>query len=251
MKIRIEGWSDIGRVREKNQDRIFFDQKGQLALAVVADGMGGHEDGEFASAVVCELVREWWETISQQCAERKFQVKIAELQNVLQKANQRIKNGTAEDSLCGSTAIILFIHGRSYVLVSVGDSRCYRLQWEISGVQMCQLSVDDVWEQQEEIQKRYSPEEIKRHPNYGKLIRAVGAERTLECRVKTGIIARNTVFVLCSDGIYQYCENSILKSTLENILHREDIKESLESVRIRVYQNGAPDNLSVIAVHIF
>lgn len=250
MIIRTEGWSDIGLERKNNQDRIFFAEKEQMALAVVADGMGGHEDGAFASAVICELFREWWELTSCQNTEGKFQAEIEEMKAILEKANRRIKNGTADDTLCGSTAVVLLIDNGRFALLSVGDSRCYRLQ-KIAGAQLRQLSVDDVWEKQKGIRRRYSRQEIRTHEDYGKLIRAIGVEYTLECRVRTGRVLKKTVFVLCSDGVYQYCEKAMIKTTLNNILCGEDIKENLEKIRRKVYQNGAPDNLSMIAVHVF
>lgn len=250
MAIRLEGWSDIGLGCKNNQDRFFGAEKEQMALAVVADGMGGHEDGAFASAVICELFREWWESIPCQNTGKKFQTEVKELRGVLEKANRRIKNGTAEDTLCGSTAVVLLIDNRDFALLSVGDSRCYRLKKVISA-HLHQLSIDDVWERQKEIQRRYSPKKIKGHADYGKLIRAVGVKYMLEYRVKTGKIMKNTVFALCSDGVYRYCEKTILKKALYNILCGEDIKENLEKVRMRVYQKEAPDNLSMIAVHIF
>lgn len=81
------------------------------------------------------------------------------------------------------------------------------------------MTIDDVWEN--ESKQRELPEEVlRKQPEYGKLIRAVGAGPELSCSIRTGLLEGRTLFLLCSDGIYKYVEDSLLKKQLGNSIEK-------------------------------
>lgn len=251
MIIEIDGFCEKGLQREDNQDCVFAAFREEGAVAVVADGMGGHADGGKASAIVCRCVREWWDDLADFRLKNEAEALACELEMVLGQANQEIRLMAGEGVCCGSTAAALLLTPKNWALLSVGDTRCYRA-WVrfLRGMEIHPLAPDDVWEEQENVRRHLTRREIERHPDFGKLVRAVGTENTFSCHFAHGSIHPGTAFFLCSDGIYKYCEKKVLKRAFRRITMGENIKEGLEMVRTAVYENGAPDNLSLIAVRI-
>ncbi len=241
---------DIGLEREVNQDNVFCGADGESILAAVADGMGGHEHGERASGTICEMLRIWWRAYRETPVKPSFSESLQELENVIQRSNARIRASMPDTAICGSTLTLLWIAKERWALLSIGDSRCYLESETFWGKRLRQLSTDDVWENQEEVKKGYTRTEIMRHPNYGSLTKAVGAEDVFSCEKKEGRLKGTSVFLLCSDGVYRYCSGKMLKQALGDILKGRNMKECLEKIRQEAYRNGAPDNLSAAAVYV-
>jgi len=248
MRIRLEGFCETGLGRDQNQDRIFAAENNGCALAVVADGMGGHENGAFASTIICDMLRGWWEKCQNKGMSAGFTEDIAELRNILGRSNQIIHE-ESKGHICGSTAVVLLIRDGQWAVLSIGDSRCYQLKRGFPYTRLIQITEDDVWEKQREVRFQYSKRQIKNHPNYGKLVRAVGVENSLDCHVKTGRIASGMVFGLCSDGVYRYCLVEMLRQAFLEISKGGVMRQSMESIRQVIFRHGAPDNLSMVVVH--
>lgn len=251
MIVEIDGFCEKGLQREDNQDCVFAAFREEGAVAVVADGMGGHADGGKASAIVCRCVREWWDDRADFRLKNEAEALACELEMVLGQANQEIRLMAGEGVCCGSTAAALLLTPKNWALLSVGDTRCYRARARfLRGMEIRPLAPDDVWEEQENVRRHLTRREIEKHPDFGKLVRAVGTETALSCHMIQGIIQPAMGFFLCSDGVYRYCEKKVMKRAFERIVKEANIKEELERVRTAVYGNGAPDNLSLIAVRV-
>ncbi len=249
MIIEIDGFCEKGLYREDNQDCIYAARREDGAIAVVADGMGGHAEGGKASALVCSCIQEWWEALSDNSMSKDFEELVYDLESVIKRANQDIQK-LAGNAICGTTVAALLLTGKQWVLISVGDSRSYQARRGLWGINIRQLAPDDVWEQQGEIKRRLTKKERENHPDYGKLIRAVGAEKILSCHVVKGSIRSGMAFFLCSDGIYRYCAELVMKRAFAQIIGGKEIKETIEQLKKAVYEYGAPDNLSLIAVRV-
>lgn len=250
MNIQTCSFCDIGLEREINQDCIFCGADGSHILAAVADGMGGHENGEAASGIICENLKEWWRKYRSAESHLSFPETVQALENVIEGCNARIFGSVPENVISGSTIVLLWIDGERWALLSAGDSRCYLMKRGIFREQLRRLSVDDVWENQKEIKRRYSFMERKAHPNYGSLTKAVGADIHISCQKREGRLKSKSVFLLCSDGVYRYCEETTLKRALKDMTAGKNMKLCLDSICQSVYQKGAPDNISAIAVSV-
>ena len=170
MQIKFDGISEIGLERQMNQDAIGMFQKGDMILLVLADGMGGHEQGECASAAIVEAMEQWQDTFQEENYQKKFGRMLNELVKTVQNVNQYIFETYNQNQITGATLLVLFIYKEEYAVLSIGDSRVYLKE----GFRFQMITEDDVWENQPEISCHYTKEEINQHPNKGKLMHACG-----------------------------------------------------------------------------
>lgn len=245
MDIIHAGICDVGKKRKMNQDSILMlaDKERRIYLYIVADGMGGHTDGEVASKAVVEGMKDWWATLNPAVYGDDFSRILLSLQNKLQEINSHIFRKYAGKALCGSTCVCLFAYRNRYAIVSVGDSRIYRKR----GFRVKQMTTDDVWENQRQIQETLSLQERKEHTNYGKLVSAVGVSEQLYLTVETDCIEKGDTFLLCSDGLYKYCNETKMLQSIRRAT-RKNLEEKVQKLKEMVYQEGAFDNISIILV---
>ena len=245
MKIEYCGISDKGRRREINQDAVLMKAHKDKALFVVADGMGGHSHGEVASAVIVEEMEKWWEDFTRNEQKEDFREAFSSLRQRLELINRIIYERYNGPQVCGSTLAALFFYGVNYGIFSSGDSRIYCR----NGHKLKQLTTDDVWENQPQA-GLYPEKERKEHPDYGKLICAIGVSPDAAIKGMTDTLKDNDCFLLCSDGLYKMCSEEDMKRTLKDYRNNKDGKQLLAQLLKKVYENGAVDNVSIILVRV-
>lgn len=245
MKIEVSGISDIGGKRSQNQDAIlvYEDKAKEFGLFIVADGMGGYAHGERASAEIASGMREWAVRAPEEILSGPALGALEAARDRLAEINRFIWEAWNQGSTCGSTCVLLLTLRDTYGALSVGDSRIYRSR----GFQCGPITRDDVWENQEKVRAAYTPEEIRRNPNYGKLLSAVGGGKTLSCALQTEELRKGDVFALCSDGVYKMCEEKFLLKKIR-AARRRDMDEVRDEILGEVYRSGAKDNASLILV---
>jgi len=249
MRIEYCGVCDKGAVRELNQDAIFMDVRGDMALFAVADGMGGHMYGEAASGIIVAELRQWWErglAVPPKAGNPEdFDRIVCSLREQITHANRVIyeqyNRGT---DICGSTLVVLLIRGSNYCILSCGDSRVYSLKGRHWG----QMTVDDVWQNQPDIMASYEPWQLRGHAYYGKLVRAVGVSENAKLREQINGLEGGGRFLLCSDGLYKMCREKEIKRILRRYKGNRNGDKLLKQMMRRVYADGAKDNISVILV---
>jgi len=232
---------EIGSIRDVNQDSIATFSNRNTGLFVVADGMGGHQDGEKASQHIVERLTAWWRDFSEENYGKDFRKMIDSLQNTLDSANKAIFEAYGQNGVCGSTVVILFIYKNAYGMLNVGDSRGFICQ----GRKVKQLTYDDVWENQPGI--TLEEKNDRNHPNRGKLISAVGTKPNIICHLTTDELKKGTKFLICSDGLYRFCSEKDMFKYLKKAKSTTVMAMS-EKLKHIVYKNGAKDNLSIILV---
>ena len=245
MGVEVSSISDIGLKRQVNQDSILVYQKASqnFYLFTVADGMGGYADGEKASSAITSGLREWLNTMLESGLFPGPTAFFTGLGEKMTQISDSIHRTLNQNQLCGSTCVTLFFHEDMYGILSVGDSRIYRAQtWKNE-----LLTKDDVWENQPEVQKQFSPQERRRHSNYGKLTLAVGTAEKLSYSMSSGRLKEGDVFALCSDGVYKMCSDAFFAKMLRKA-RRHNLDEVRDEVKKEVYRCGAQDNLSLILV---
>lgn len=278
MKIVYQGISETGSRRMINQDRIGMFAVEDAALFAVADGMGGHIAGERASNEIIFGLKDWWDIhFCREAKSRKeeeldqtFQLEgtgtekmettqtvgeddpcefssyVTSLNSCLQKINQKIYQIYNGREICGSTVILLFLYKGDYAILWAGDSRIY----EKSQFSFSQLSIDDTWSEMAKRTKALSIDAINVHPNRDKLLNAVGTFARLEVAVAKGRLKRHQMFFLCSDGIYKSISPKLLKRQIGHMYCRRRKGFDFTELRKLVYEAGASDNLSAIAVSV-
>lgn len=247
MRIDYNGFSEQGNRGGVNQDAIGMFASNDRGLFLVSDGMGGHTEGERASREIREACRNWWEQhIHDQ--RQSFTESIEQLKTILALANRKILEGTEAGKICGATVVMLFVQGVDYALIWCGDSRCYMLKKGIFRSDFTQLTIDDTWENEPDAVAGLSEDEIRRHPNHGKLVRAVGVRNDFTCHTYTNRLEKNVLLTLCSDGIYKYTGKGVLEDAMKTAVKGSSLQAGMKILRTAVYNNGAPDNMSCILV---
>lgn len=228
--------TDTGKVRARNEDA--FLALPEQGLWVVADGMGGHQNGALASRLIVEQLAEL-------PAGGGLQQRLAELRKRLHGLNRRLGQEltvTAErpDTLIGSTVVALLIEGQRGVCVWAGDSRCYL--WR--GSRLYQLSRDHSLLQQLIDEQQLSPEQAARHPAAHALTRAIGASEELKLEILELDILPGDAFLLCSDGLYQ----GLSADQLGAALNLPSPQLALNRLFQQALDGPARDNLSAVII---
>lgn len=242
MNLEYSGISDIGKIRKVNQDSYGIYQRDDVGLFVVADGMGGYTNGEKASQMVVAQLSNWWNSFSPALFGYKFDKMLTAIEQVIEYANKIIYTQYNQNEVCGTTVTVLFIYKNLYSVIYAGDSRCYIYE----GKKWGQLTVDEIWENQSHISN--SERRMKAHPNRGKLVNAIGIKEQAQCRIVTGVISCNAVFILCSDGLYKFCQERFLKDCMKKCKDKRALEKELVYMIDRVYKNGADDNITIVVV---
>ncbi len=226
---------DVGMKRQINQDNVLSLQSDTKSLFIVADGMGGHFAGEKASRAICDCYQSWWNSTFR--LDMTIDRYAEELVRILTECNWNIKSMTPQGTISGSTIVLLWIFHDRYIVLNVGDSRCYLLTDRmLAGTKVTQLTRDDI----------VLPGPSVRRENIGKLTRAVGAMDNCQCSVITGSFEIPAMFVLCSDGVYKYCSKAALRKLLVSAFEGESLRNVTARLSQSVIEGGAGDNYSFI-----
>lgn len=219
----------VGLRREHNEDTYYGDA--QLGLWLVADGMGGHEFGEVASA----LARD---TIVARIREG------ASLADAIRAADQEIirQSRRRSDSLpMGTTVVAARLDGARFEIAWVGDSRIYL--WD---GQLHQLSQDHSYVQELIDQGAITPEQARSHPHRNVITQALGVTdpQALKVEVLQGELRADMQLLLCSDGLTE----EVSDAQIATILAKADIsaQECVDQLVLAALDGGGSDNITVM-----
>lgn len=223
----------VGKVRTLNEDR--FIARADLGLWAVADGMGGHDAGDRASAGVVEALGSIGIAVSAADLLARFEDRIIAVNAELRAAarDHRVE-------VIGSTVAAVLAHGAHFACVWSGDSRVYRLR---TG-SLEQISRDHT-EVQDLVDKGLlAADEARTWPRRNVITRAIGAadEADLECR--QGTLMSGDVFVICSDGLTGHVEDREIARMAAH-LGPQGACDELVALTL---QRGATDNVTVVVV---
>lgn len=219
--------------RPSNQDATIDVHIGEMHLVAVADGMGGHQSGEVASAMAVDV-------LSREIASGRS------LREAAVAANVAIHESAASNPLragMGTTLVALLRRGSIYEIANVGDSRAYRI--ERSGIR--RITQDHSFAAEAARANVMSPEEIARSPWRNALTRSLGTERDVEVDIfgPFSLDDGPHVVLLCSDGIYRSVTDDGIRQL---VLSFDDVGVAAEVLTTRALQNGSDDNMSVAVV---
>jgi PPM family protein phosphatase len=242
MKIESFALSDIGRVRQENQDSSgYFPSRN---LFVVADGMGGHKGGKQASELAVA-------TVEERCAPAQSDAdpaeEISRLVEAVRDANRRILARAAQDSnlsRMGTTLVALLLDGTGQgTVVHVGDSRAYRLRNE----QLELLTTDHTVVSDLLRNHDISEAEASVHPYRHVLTRALGAAGEVSPDVQQLDVRSGDLYLLCSDGVSGMLSVTEIKEIL--VANRNDPESVCRELIAAANRAGGKDNATAIAVH--
>ena len=232
--LRLEGMAqtDVGRVRDHNED--CYLALPHAGVWAVADGMGGHERGEWASAAIVEA-------LAQVEADDSFELGIDAAAEAIHAANRRIyAESEATGDRMGSTVVAIVLRERRFGVLWAGDSRAYLLR---DGM-LYRLTRDHTQVQEMVDRGLLTPEAAKDHPMINALARAVGVRPELELDGVVDEMKAGDIFMLCSDGLYGVVDDEEIARLLTPGLARADPAMLIALC----LERGAPDNVTVIIV---
>lgn len=241
--MQIVAITDIGRVREINEDYVFvcsFDDD-NLSLAILADGMGGHLAGEVASKDATETIAT---TILAELADENESVDLEPLiTRAIAITNQLIYD-RAQSNIkykgMGTTIVLAIADANRAIIGHIGDSRAYR--YSPKGLK--QLTSDHTLVNQLLISEKISAEEAEHHPQKNVLIRALGTDKDVEIELTTVDWDQGDLLLLCSDGL----SNKLTAEELSKHLGQQDknLAEIAEGMIKAANELGGEDNISLI-----
>lgn len=240
--MRIVGKTDIGLVRESNQDSYAAGElPGGVAWAVVCDGMGGAAGGSVASSAAVKVISEQI-TSSYRVGMSSNSIKNM-LVSAVSAANISVFDlGSSNTELAGmgTTVVCAVISGGAANIAHAGDSRAYML----SGGELCQLTRDhSVVQDMVEIGE-LTEREAKNHPNKNLITRAVGVDREIRVDFCVQNMGESDVLLLCTDGLSNYVEQEEICALMKDSKYYEFADRLVE----RANKNGGGDNITVVAV---
>ena len=226
----------VGLKRKINEDSVLV--RTERGLWAVADGMGGHDAGEVASAKVVDALA------ALPPADGLDAVVESAVAALLQANRELIALASSNGSqrTIGSTAVGLAIAGERYCCFWAGDSRAYRLR----GGTMERLSKDHSLVQGLIDAGMLKPEEAEAHENANVITRAVGVMPELVIETAGGDVRSGDLFLLASDGLTRLVGDEEISAELES----RPLDQAADRLIEMVLARGAPDNVSLVIVRV-
>ena len=234
--------TDIGRKREVNQDYVFVSDQpvGNIPnLLIVADGMGGHNAGDYASKFVVQVLKKELEK-SREDGPR------AMLKKAIASANHQLIAESKTDAKLegmGTTLVAATVIEHTLYFANVGDSRLYLLNDEIR-----QLSKDHSLVQEMVRLGGLNAEEAKHHPDKNIITRAIGVKEDIEIDFFEYRLKKGDIILMCTEGLSNMVED---EEIFQIVRSSRDVVEAVEQLIERANSNGGKDNIGVIVAEPF
>jgi PPM family protein phosphatase len=250
-KIEIGAKTDVGRVRDGNEDS--FRVVSEIQLMIVSDGMGGAACGEVASALAVE-------TIARQCAEiarpspdpaaaagrADFSERTSRLLDAVQCANRLIHEAAQNDAAkrgMGATVVAAWLDGLRLSLVHVGDSRAYLFR---AGA-LERLTFDHTLVAEQVRVGILTPQQADTSAWQSVLIRALGPDAVVELDAEEHQLQAGDVVLLCSDGLTRMVRDAEIGRVLAEVPSAQAAAENLVKL---ANQSGGDDNVTAVVMRI-
>ncbi len=236
MKLKWGASTDVGMVRQQNEDSYLAEEN----LYVVADGMGGHNAGEVASALAVTTLK---------AGARTGIDSVERFRELVQQANTAIYTASLDDSTQSGmgttlTALSIVAGEEPRVLVAnVGDARTY--MWRNGA--LTRLSVDHSYVQELVNEGIITPEEARVHPRRNIVTSALGIDRSVVVDVFSHLVRTGDRIVLCSDGLVDEVSDADIAVVLGQHSDPQDTAEALVMVANTA---GGRDNTTVIVIDV-
>lgn len=231
--------TDVGKRRKENQDYIFTSEKpiGNLPnLFLVADGMGGHKAGDYASRYTVETICE----IVERSLEKDPRIVLSQ---AIDAANEHIRKKSLEDANMngmGTTIVAATYLGGRLQVANVGDSRLY-----VVGEAIRQITQDHSYVEELVRKGGLDRDSARNHPDKNIITRAVGAGDTVDIDFFSVMLKPGELVLMCTDGLSNMLEDEEIRMILEG---QRDLVEKVESLINEANNRGGKDNISVVII---
>lgn len=231
MNFKIGHGTHTGIKRDHNEDTYGISHDDNLWI--VADGMGGHDHGELASAMARDAVLHHYKMGSS-------------LKECIIKSNQLIIDSSYErggDLPMGTTIVAMSVKKQKYQVAWVGDSRIYKY----SKGMLEPVSTDHSYVQELVDQKLITEEQARTHPHRNVVTQALGVTDNSEIKISqtSGSVYTGDKFLLCSDGLTEEVNDNDIQNILSKDIHPQEITDQLIIAALKA---GGSDNITVVLI---
>jgi serine/threonine protein phosphatase PrpC len=242
----IAGQTHPGMIRSRNEDALAWNEP--IHLAVLADGMGGHNAGDVASSMALEIIQD---TICNQLPKLSHpdsgRRRSGLILNAIETANTQIylaSQASMEKTGMGATLALTLFHRDKIIVAHVGDSRVYRLRRR----RLKALTHDHSLINQLVAQGTMTKEEASTSRYRNVITRALGHMDTVEPDIRVLSTMPEDIYLLCSDGLY----DMVSEGEIQDIVSRnsEDLRTAAQQLIAKANDNGGKDNVTAILVKI-
>lgn len=249
-KIRFSGVTDVGRVRDHNEDNFFIAQ--DMPLAAVSDGMGGHASGEVASQITVDTLRRYYTDTHETGAETwpfpmpSLHVERDRMTVSVKLANTIIYDTGKRDPSkkgMGCTADVIYFSQGRFFIGHVGDSRVYRIR----GTQIQLLTEDHSLLNDYKRMKAMSGEETENFPHKNVVVRALGLAPHVFVDILVEEYQQGDLYLLCSDGLTDMLEDAAILAT---IMRFQSIDTASQTLVQQANEAGGVDNITALVVRV-
>lgn len=240
MRFSCAARTDVGVVRSGNEDTYMMSS--DRGFFIVADGMGGHAAGEVASDMAARLIAEEFRPVRGMSDDEL----MAQMVAAIRSANAAIFRRTMQEQDkrgMGTTATVLALLPRRYLIGQVGDSRAYLLRGDV----LTQITKDHSYVQEQVDAGRLSAEEARTHPYANVITRCVGSSGDVVPDLYLGTLEPGDLILLASDGLTGMLDDEDVRDVMMTDLDLELMVDKLISDANR---RGGLDNITTILVKV-
>ena len=240
--MKIYAMTDVGRRREVNQDYVYVTDRpiGPFPnLLTVADGMGGHKAGDFASSYTVNVLKD---ELKKTPMDKPEEI----LRSVVSIANHKLIEAASRDIKLegmGTTLVAATVVGNTLYFANVGDSRLYLINDKIR-----QLSKDHSLVEEMVRLGGIKAEEAKNHPDKNIITRAIGAKADVDVDFYEHRLKRGDIILMCTDGLSNMVEDEELFHIVQGA---RDIVEAGQNLVNAAKENGGTDNIGIVLIEPF
>ncbi len=244
MKVCAIGASDTGLVRELNEDSFLisgFENGKPKGFCILADGMGGHNAGEVASAMATKIIANELSASSLSGSENEI---VSQITASLDYANNEIyqKSVTnSENAGMGTTAVVIYIDDITAYIANIGDSRAYL----IDNGEITQLTVDHSVVQKLLESGSITPQEARNHPEKNIITKALGTEPYEDYDIYEFSVREGDRILLCSDGLTDMLEDAEINDILNS---SKTPQEAVTALISSANEHGGKDNVTAVLI---
>lgn len=232
--------TDVGRIRMINEDRcVVYDDYHGFLLAIVADGMGGHQAGDVASLMAVEGITEHLEGIHTSMTTSELKTAVRE---AIEKTNHvifRMASSSEQHRGMGTTVVVILVAGSTVIIAHIGDSRAYLANAE--GI--TQLTEDHSLVNELLKLGQITAEEAATHPRRNWLTRALGTEPVIEIDVNEFSWSEHDMILICSDGLSGHLDDDTIWKLL---ISEDDVEHKVEALVDQALEAGGEDNITAV-----
>jgi protein phosphatase len=253
-KIKVVCQTDVGQVRDHNEDCLSSDEK--IGLAVLADGMGGLNAGEVASSMSVHLLMDELRSYqngsslieSELDSKSKEALALQVVRLAIEKANSAVFHVSQTQSQCrgmGTTIVVTLFYEDKVAVGHIGDSRVYRFRDK----ELQQITKDHSYVQELIDQGLYTKEEALASNKKNVVTRALGVAPNVEVEVHEHNVKVGDLYLICSDGLTDLVRDDDIAATIKEL--GTSLGETAGQLVNLANASGGKDNISVVLVKIY